>query len=194
LGGRKATIQFFKRLSGALDRVATCLADNNANTDRLLRDLLAEPLSVLLDHRAFVRLIGADLEFGLDELHSDERVMNERDGPMGSVWAELASRKHDAARSQPSHLLHRLFEVLNQPIRSYLDVERQNKGGAPGQPERKHVIERLVPIFSKLTGNEPTSTPNGAFMVLCELVLNGLGFETDGLEKAVQRILVQRHR
>ena len=188
-GGRRATIKYFARLSAALEQVAACLADQDAFTEGLLRTSLAQPLSWLLDHRAFERLAGAHLDPRIDLARTDEHWRGDRDGGWAHIWSKIDNLKLQAANAEAPRLLRQLITELHRPVAAYLAIERKSRGGRPALRERNEIIHRLAPIFRELTGKEPTSTPNGRFMELCEQVLVSIGIATDGLERAVQRIL-----
>ena len=191
-GGRDATIKYFAKLSAALEQVAASLAGQDEFTARLLRTSLAQPLSWLLDHRAFARLIGANLDPGIDLTRTNERWRTDRDGGWAYIWSEIDNRKRQAANAEAPRLLSQLMAELQRPIAAYLAIERQSKGGRPALRERNEIVERLASIFGDLTGEQPTSSPEGKFMTVCELVLVEIGIGTDGLEKAVQRVLKRR--
>lgn len=86
-------------------------------------------------------------------------------------------------------MLSGLIHQLDRPLRVLLDLERRNRGGSPGKLYRNHAIQELIPAYERMFAERPTSTPGGCFVLLCELVLNGIGLETDGVEQAVQRAL-----
>jgi hypothetical protein len=79
--------------------------------------------------------------------------------------------------------------ALNRPLIRFLDIERQNKGGAPAKLYRNYAVEQLVPVYQAIYGIPPTPTPGGQFVLLCELIITAIGLDTDGLDPAVARIL-----
>lgn len=122
------------------------------------------------------------------------RVLNSREatsraGPAAAIETELQSyRANVAARSAPE-LLKTLLHALRQPVLRFLEIERTNRGGAPSMIYRNYVVTRLAPVYERLWRKRPTPTPEGQFVLLCELVLGAIGLDTEGTDKAVGRIL-----
>jgi hypothetical protein len=101
----------------------------------------------------------------------------------------MLPRRINLAQQRTPQLLIGLAHTLNEPLARLLEIERQNEGGAPGKLYRNYVIQELARIYRNVSEALPTSTPRGGFVTMCELVLNAVGLETDGVEKAVGRIL-----
>ena len=82
-----------------------------------------------------------------------------------------------------------LLESMKRPIEQILEFERRIPYGAPGKRNRNSAIFFLAQSFERIFGQEPTPTPGGNFVLLCELALDAIGLQTEGMEKAVARIL-----
>jgi hypothetical protein len=192
LGGRAATLKQLKALSEAFDRLSALLAHPNANLAPVLRDVFAPVLSEMLEPEVFTRLLRIRLEYRTDVPGLGDFRGNGMEGPaelMQELRKEMAKGKRQVAREQTPRLLAGVVEQLHAPLRLHLALERQAKGGAPGQRERNFVVGQLADAFPALTGRKPTTTPSGRFVTLCELVLTSIGLDTTGLDKAIQRIL-----
>jgi hypothetical protein len=101
----------------------------------------------------------------------------------------MLPRRIDLAQRRTPQLLIKLAQTLNEPLARILEIERHNEGGAPAKLYRNYVIQELAPIYHRVHGKFPTPTPRGGFVTMCELVLDVVDLETEGVDKAVGRVL-----
>ena len=74
-------------------------------------------------------------------------------------------------------------------IDDVLAVEKSRTAvGNPGRSYRNHLVARLLTAYPDIFGEPPTTTPGGRLLQLCELIVEHLGEDTDGLEFAVRRV------
>jgi hypothetical protein len=159
------------------------------STMQVIRRLLGGRLAELLSHRGFAELLHESMSYDVSSHVLTSREATSRAGPARAIETELESyRANVSARSAPD-LLKRLLRALRQPIQHFLEIERGNRGGAPPNIYRNHVIARLAPVYERLWHKAPVSTPDGKFVLLCELVLGAIGLDTGGTDTAVARIL-----
>ena len=189
LGGRDGVIRYFEGLAKTLQKLDSQMSATNLLTNQRLKSLYPGTLATLLDHRVFAKHAYTDLAIGLEVPCESSRVRLDRGEGFELALAELTERKGRAAAALAPELLRGLVRELADPIMSLLDLERRHRGGRPANAEREFVIDRMAAIFPQVTGLEPTSSPCGPFVTLCDRVLEALGLGTDGLETAVQRRL-----
>ena len=84
-------------------------------------------------------------------------------------------------------LLRDLESVLASALAS-LDSDPQARGGLKRLPWRDNVIENLVIIWHRF-GKTPVSTPNSEFARFCELVVEAMGWPSDGLDSAIPKAI-----
>jgi hypothetical protein len=100
-------------------------------------------------------------------------------------------RKALGLKHGPELLAH-LVDRITRPIQVWLELDRRNRGGRPSDLVRDYVLIRLLEAAPEVLGSRATATAGGKFVRLCTGVFNVCGLSTDGLEKAVERILKQR--
>ena len=82
-----------------------------------------------------------------------------------------------------------MIETVRHPIAMLLELEPKKGRGSPGREFRNSVIRDLAKVYAQMLGETPTCTPNGRFVLLCQLVFDALEVDSKGLENAVQRVL-----
>jgi hypothetical protein len=184
---RHQQLAYIRKISRSLTELMNNLANGDANTDRIIRSQLGTTLGELLSHRGFEQLIRTSPSYEISIHCTRESSM--REGPYRAFEEEMIQRRISIARRRAPDLLLELVRNLNDPLVRFLEIERQNRGGAPGRPYRNYVISELAPTYERVWGKSPTSTPRGRFATMCELILDAIGLETDGTDKAVARIL-----
>jgi hypothetical protein len=100
-------------------------------------------------------------------------------------------RKTLGLKHAPELLAH-LVDRIYRPIQVWLDLDRLNRGGRPSDVVRDYVLIRLIEAAPEVLGSRATGTADGKFVRLCTGVFNACGLNTEGLEKAIERILKQR--
>ena len=186
---RKERLQYIKTLSSHWAKLENQLADRDHNIDAILRSQLGRRLGELLSHRAFERLIDTSPGYSVGMRFQLARVGAGDDDLYRALEAEMRQRRVNLAERAAPKLLIELVRELNRPLLRFLQMERQNKGGAPGKLYRNYAVEQLIPVSTQIYGTTPTPTPSGEFVILCEFILTAIGLDTDGLEEAVARIL-----
>jgi hypothetical protein len=189
LGGREGVIKYCKALEASLRETERHLTEANPLADPVLKTYYPRVLSTLLDHRAIGRYVRTDLTWGIEYLWNSSRIRIDRGEAFDAAMDELTQRKERAAEDRSRELLLGVMGDLAKPLRSYLAIERRNRGGRPKNAERDFIIDEMLAIFPQITGKAPTSSPAGPFVTLCDRVLEALGMETEGVESAVAKRL-----
>jgi hypothetical protein len=187
---RKERLSYLRTLTTLLTNLERHLACRDPNTDSLLGRELGEMLGELLSHRGFEQLIRTSPGYSVSSRFPSAREDILRDDGLYQAYEqEMLPRRINLAALRTPHLLIALAQTLNRPLARHLEIERQNKGGAPGKLYRNYVIQELASIYHGVHGKPPTTTPGGGFVTMCQHVLDSVGLKTDGVEKAVDRIL-----
>jgi len=189
---RRERLRYIQTLSSLLSKLEAHLADRDPNTDTVLRRHLGETLGELLSHRGFEQLIKTSPGYRVSSRFPSAREDVLRDDGLYKAYEqEMLGRRVNLGQQRAPGLLTALVGTLNGPLTRLLAIERENEGGAPGKIYRNYVIQQLVPTYEQIHGKPPTSTPSGGFMTMCELVLNAIGLEIEGLDQAAARILAR---
>ena len=82
-----------------------------------------------------------------------------------------------------------LIERMQSLLDAYLADNRHLPiRGHPADHVRENRLFVLALLFADFMGLEPTTTPSGAYLTLCNDVFEHIGANTDGLDQAVQRV------
>jgi hypothetical protein len=189
-GRERARINTYLRtLSKQLGNLDNHLADLDPSTTQVIRRLLGGRLAELLSHRGFAELLNEPMSYDVSSHVLESREATARAGPARAIESELESYRANVSTRFAPDILKRLLRALRQPVLHFLEIERANRGGARPKIYRNHVIARLAPVYERLWHKAPVSTPEGKFVLLCELVLGAIGLDTAGADTAVARIL-----
>jgi hypothetical protein len=186
---RKKRLEYIRTLSNRWTKLEKQLAGRDHNIDAILRSQLGRRLGELLSHSGFERLIDTSPGYSVGMRFPPARVGARDDGLYRALEEEMLQRRVNLAERAAPKLLIELVRELNHPLLRFLEIERQNKGGAPGKLYRNYAVEQMIPVYHAIYGATPTPTPSGEFVILCEFVLTAIGLDTVGLEEAVARIL-----
>jgi hypothetical protein len=191
---RRQQLAHIRRLSRLFTQLEEALGDRDLNTDRIIRQLLAPDLGELLSLRGISRLAGMPISSSGSHRILASRAATRRAGPYEAIENEIEHRRRAVAEEIAPTLMLKLVRALNAHLARFLQIQRANRGGAPGVLYRNYVIDELAPFFRKAQGKKPTATPRGEFVLLCELALRSIGLDGTGIERAVQRRLVAANR
>jgi hypothetical protein len=186
---RAERLRYIKTLTGRWTTLEHQLANRDGNIDSILRSQLGMRLGELLSHRGIERLINTSPGYSLGARFPPARVGARGDGLYQALEEEMLQRRVNLAERAAPRLLIELVRELNRPLIRFLDIERQNKGGAPAKLYRNYAVEQLVQVYQAIYGIAPTPTPGGKFVLLCDFIFGAVGLDTDGLDPAVARIL-----
>jgi hypothetical protein len=147
------------------------------------------------DHNATALLLGKPLPMRmLTGLTEKEHLYNAKTWRLSEdTWTSLCKLTGcDPGEESADLPVVMAIDTLLHPLEILLVLEQHYKGGARGNPYRNAYIWELTFLYEKLFCVSPTPTPGGRFVLFCDLILNAVGIGTDGLEKAVERVLQQR--
>jgi hypothetical protein len=87
-------------------------------------------------------------------------------------------------------LLMHFVETINQPIKTWIELDRRNLGGRPAKNlARDFLLFRLAEAAPAVIGRRPTATAGGRFVRLCAAVVVACGFGRRGIERAVEKAI-----
>jgi hypothetical protein len=81
------------------------------------------------------------------------------------------------------------IDRIHADLKSWVELDRSNKGGRPADIYRQYMIRRLTVCASWIIGKAATTTATGRFADLCGTVLPACGFSSEGIEKAIEAVL-----
>ncbi len=88
-------------------------------------------------------------------------------------------------------VLRKVIDLTDEAIQHWASEVSANKNGRPRAFERDFMIECLAAVCPDVLGMRPLASKVGRFIDLCRLVLESCGFEEDGIEKAVYRLVAR---
>ncbi len=191
---RRQQLAYIRRLSRLFTQLEEVLDDRDLNTDRIIRQLLAPDLGEILSLRGISRLAGMSISSSVSHRILTSRAATRRAGPYEAIEDEIEHRRRAVAEEIAPTLMLKLVRALNTHLARFLQIQRTNKGGAPGLLYRNYVIDELAVFFRDVQGKKPTPTPTGEFVLLCELIVAVIGLNASGIDKAVARRLAAGKR
>ncbi len=190
---RNSILRKICRISENLEKQVATLTERG---DHSLTPILSKFLAQALTND------GIRLALGEAILWSDPRIRDSdihrarsRDHMYSELEDDYRHQRYNVAHARAADLLRGFLRSTRLQIANFLELElRRNKGGSPGRIYRNHTIDRLAEAYPDIFRAQPTSTPAGRFMELCNHLLEHLGESSDGVESAVQRVLAERKR
>jgi hypothetical protein len=149
---------------------------------------------VLLSTAAFERALRINLaeEVSLHALESHEAESSA--GLIAGLEAEMVEIRLRLAYRHGDKVLLAVLAQIQSRLELALGLEKSHRGGSPGNYLRHYVIRSLVPLHRDLVREHGWSDTKSTFLDLSNQVLGVLGLSTDGLEKAVDRVLKRRSK
>ena len=97
--------------------------------------------------------------------------------------------RREVGKIYGQQLVDSVLAAISKPVSSQLELERANRGGREQLFYRNYLIQELGRSYSAIFGRNPTTTKSGHFVKFCEFVLDAVGFDSTGVDKAVPRVL-----
>lgn len=186
---RRNVLQSLRRISKHLNGLREEFMNADPQTELLL--LAAYGEEEQQHHGSGVAvLLGKPVPTRLLTQLTEEETRYDVENWMTKLWPLLQALS-DTGNGPAEGLIPLILFVslLEQPINRLLEMEKHYTGGAPGSQYRNAFLWELSFLFEEYVGETATTTPSGRFMLFCDLIFNAVGANTDGLEKAVERIL-----
>jgi hypothetical protein len=80
-------------------------------------------------------------------------------------------------------ILRHFIDAIHEPLRRWLELDKQNKGDAPARAVRRYLIYWLALSAPRILGKKPGVSQTGPFVELCAVVLRACGESDEGVEK-----------
>jgi hypothetical protein len=193
LEGRKPRQELVRRLK----RVAKPLGNLEFELRRwakTLNDLLPgdtrEEIGMLMSFSAMESALKKEIQ--TPELRSEiESLLSEcPDFRMTQLEDRLLTRRQARGLEHGGELLMHFVERINQPIKTWFELDRRNRGGRPTKNlARDFLLIRLAEVAPAVVGRRPTATADGRFVRLCAAVVLACGFGRGGIERAVEKAI-----
>ena len=137
-------------------------------------------------HGLLLRTTYADL----DGLFTSYEVSGGMRPPMRPPMRPLQKGgMHSSRTIYGQQLVDSVLAAISKPVSSQLELERANRGGRKPDLYRNYLIQELGRSCPAILGRNATTTKSGRFVMLCEWVIDAVGYDSTGVDKAVPRIL-----
>jgi hypothetical protein len=186
---RKVRLKQIRGVRKGLEALDKLLSQSRHTT--LLNRLLWSEVGSSLSTKSFERLgLPVADRISIHTLHS--RMATGRTGPYPALEDAAMEERVSLAQQAGARVFAAALRRMAKRLESYVELERQNKGGRPAHVYRQYLIRQLAVLFPKLWHIEPTATLTGPFVRLCAFIMEKSDWPTDGLEDAIRRELNQR--
>jgi hypothetical protein len=198
LEGRKSRPELVRRFR-RMEKILGELQDEIQRQRNTMSDFLPfdtqEAIGEIMSFSAMEAALGKKLASRDPQGSVKEAVMrlaDRSDVRIAEIEARFDYQRKALGLKHAPELLAHLVERITRPIQVWLELNRQNRGGRPSDAVRDYVLIRLVEAAPEVLGSRATVTAGGKFVRLCTGAFNACGLNTEGLEKAIERILKQR--
>jgi hypothetical protein len=97
--------------------------------------------------------------------------------------------RREVGRDYGRQLVGSVLTAISKPVSSQVELERAFRGGRKPDLYRNYLIQELGRSCPAILGRNATTTKSGRFVMLCEWVIDAVGYDSTGVDKAVPRIL-----
>jgi hypothetical protein len=194
---RRAGRQPRKELVRRLKRVAKIVDDLEFELQRwrnTINDFLPQEaqavIGLLMSFSAMEAALGKELRF--HELRSVIECLaaDDPDFRMAQLEMRLESRRESRGLEHGGQFLVHFVEWINREIKSWLELDRLNRGGRPPKNvARDYLLIRLVEFDRGIIGRRATATAGGRFVRLCAAVCVACSLDDRGIERAVEKAI-----
>jgi CRISPR/Cas system-associated endoribonuclease Cas2 len=195
--GRKPRAELVPRLK-RLAKILGELEDEIRRASSTMSDFLPfdtlEEIGLLMSYSALEAAL--DCKLISRKLRPEiERILEEGDElRIAEIESRFDYERRTLGLEKGPRLLAYLIRRINRPIKTWVELDRLNRGGRPSNMVRDYVLIRLAQACRRILGKRPTATASGSFVRLCVGVFNACGLDDEGIEKAVDRILTRLSR
>lgn len=186
---RETLVPALKRLEKALGRVHHEMMRSKHLVDNFLPSKTLEFIGTSFTFSAIGKAVAKDV-FPMD--------------PDGAIQSMVERNKYTTTADLESHfyndrmalgykyggeILKHFIDVIYADLKSWVELDRRNRGGRPADIYRQYMIQQLAARSPSIIGQEATTTAGGKFEDLCVAVLDACGFCSTGIEKAIAAVL-----
>ena len=102
-------------------------------------------------------------------------------------------KRESIGLEQPGKLLKYLINGIYEPLRLWVDLDRQNKGGRSPDMRRRFIIYWLAYYSPEILGKAAPAAITGRFVRLCEKIFLANELPVGGLEKVIPSLVKKAH-
>jgi hypothetical protein len=126
-----------------------------------------------------------ELRSEIESLSSEHREFR-----MSQLEEPLLPRRQGRGLERGGELFVHVIERINRPIKTWLELDRHNRGGRPMKSlARDLLLYRLAEAAPVIIRRKATATARGRFVRLCHAVTVACGLDDRGLERAVEKAI-----
>jgi hypothetical protein len=187
---RRELVRRLKRAAKLLSDLEFELRRWGQTIDEFLPADTREEIGTLMSFSAMESALKREIQ--TPELSSEIESLSSEcpDFRMAQLEDRLLTRRQARGLEHGGELLMHFVERINQPIKTWFDVDRLNRGGRPPKTvERDYLLLRLAEAAPAVIGKRPTATANGPFVRLCAAVVVACRLEDRGIERAVENTI-----
>ncbi len=111
---------------------------------------------------------------------------------VSEAGVRIPHKEKSAGLRHGARILVAQLQLIREPIQEVLSEESSDPGGLEPNHVRVMLIRALAAAAPDILGAPATGTAGGDFARLVDAVFRGLEINTDGLEKAIERILYRK--
>ena len=186
---RHLQVAALKRLEKALGRVQSEMA----GSENLMQHFLSNNTLEFIGKSFTFTAIQKAVTKGIYTIYVDDDIQNriERNSSMTITDLEESYRNERVflGYKYGAEILKHFIDVIHADLKSWVELDKLNTGGRPPDIYRQYMIQRLAARSPWIIGKEATTTAKGKFEKLCVAILNGCGFSSRGIEKAIAAVL-----
>jgi hypothetical protein len=186
---RDILVAALKRLEKVLGAVQSEMARSKDLTRHLLPNSTLQFIGESFTFTAVGQAIGQDV-FPIGQDYSIQSMIEKSN--LVSI-ADLENQFRDDRKylglKYGGETLRHFIDTIHSDLKSWVELDRSNKGGRPADVYRQYIIRRLAERSPWIIGIRATTTAKGKFHKLCVAVLPACGFRSQGIEKAIEAVL-----
>lgn len=193
LEGRKPRQELVRRLK----RIAKSLGDLEFELYRwrqMINDFqlseAQEEIGMLMSFSAMESALKREIQTPELGLEIESLLSECPDFRMAQLEDRLLTRRQARGLEHGGELLMHLVERINQPIKTWFELDRRNRGGRPAKNlARDFLLFRLAEAAPVVIDRRATATARRRFVRLCAAVVAACGLDDRGIERSVEKAI-----
>lgn len=187
--GRADLVARVKRLEKALGRLAYECDRSAEVLEFVLPFDLSQYLGQSLTFSAMSEAVGRDVFPRNFDVQTRSRRTENEPGSLASLEQRTRPLRQAVGLKHGHLILQHLVRELHAPLQNWVEIDRLNKGGRPGDAVRTCLIYRLAEAAPSIIGKPASIAPTGSFADLCSIVLTRCGLSEKGIDKAIPAVV-----
>lgn len=192
-GNREIQIEKHIRLQNALSHAAEYANDPNPYFQRTLSITLPDIIAKMVTNQTLQAII-PEAQHVLTPPPPERRHPSREPYDADNYMLE---RRRNIIADNAGFILHQLLKTLQAPLDEALHLEKESensKGGNPGNPARKYLINNFLPIYEYITKTAATYAHTGKFVTIIGIICEAFGIEQTGLSDAIRYQIAKREK